>query len=122
MLIWILLITYLTAQSRSSAVMRKSLYTAENKEVRAQLRAIREAAGLSQTELAATFGRFQSFVSTVERGLVRLDVVQVRRWCAACGTTFPAFAQAVEERLTAMQVARAAVRQAPRKRSKSTRR
>lgn len=79
--------------------MRKSLYTAENKEIRAQLRALREAAGLSQMELAAEFGRFQSFVSTVERGLVRLDIAQVRRWCKACGTTFPVFAEAVEQRL-----------------------
>jgi transcriptional regulator with XRE-family HTH domain len=84
--------------------MRKSLYSTENKEVRAQLRKAREDAGLSQTQLAAEFGRFQSFVSTVERGLVRLDLAQVRHWCVACGTTLPAFVAAVEERLKPLEL------------------
>ncbi|MBN8742576.1 MAG: hypothetical protein BGP24_07720 [Lysobacterales bacterium 69-70] len=82
--------------------MLKSIYRAENREVCAQLRAMREAAGMTQSELSAKFGRFQSFVSTVERGMVRLDVVQTREWCTACGTTLVAFAQAVEARFEAL--------------------
>ncbi|TDR39671.1 helix-turn-helix protein [Tahibacter aquaticus] len=82
--------------------MLKSIYRAENREVCAQLRAMREAAGMTQSELSEKFGRFQSFVSTVERGLVRLDVVQTREWCMACGTTLTAFAQAVEARIEAL--------------------
>lgn len=85
--------------------MRKSLYTAELKEVCAQLRELRENAGLNQTELAKVFGRLQSFVSTVERGLVRLDLVQARLWCQACGTTLVALAEAVEQRIAALPAA-----------------
>jgi transcriptional regulator with XRE-family HTH domain len=99
------LIAYLTATSLQ-AVMRKSLYSTENKEIRAQLRKVREDAGLTQAELSAEFGRLQSFASTVERGLVRLDLAQARRWCAACGTTLPAFVGALEERLRALAQAR----------------
>jgi transcriptional regulator with XRE-family HTH domain len=83
--------------------MPKSLYSTENTVVKAQLRKLREDAGLSQTRLAAEFGRFQSFVSTVERGMVRLDLAQLRHWCAACGTTLPAFVAAVEERLKPLE-------------------
>jgi len=83
--------------------MRKSIYSNENKEILAQLRKVREDAGITQADLSAEFGRLQSFASTVERGLVRLDLAQARRWCAVCGTTLPAFVAAVEERLKPLE-------------------
>lgn len=93
--------------------MTKSLYLAENRQLCAQLRDVREAAGMSQAELAGKFGRLQSFVSTVERGLVRLDGIQLRQWCVHCGTSFPAFAETLEERIKALPPAK--VVRAPRK-------
>jgi DNA-binding transcriptional regulator YiaG len=92
------------------AIKLKSIYRAENLEACAQLRAVREAAGLTQTELASRFDRLQSFVSTVERGLVRLDIVQIREWCLACRTTLPLFAQALEMRIVALEPSRAQAR------------
>lgn len=82
--------------------MPKSLYLAENRELFTLLRDLRETAGMSQTELAGRFDRLQSFVSTVERGLVRLDGIQLRQWCLHCGVTFVAFAEALEERIKAL--------------------
>jgi transcriptional regulator with XRE-family HTH domain len=97
--------------------MLKSIYRSENAVVCAQLRAVRKAAGLNQAELAAKFKRLQSFVSTVERGLVRLDIIQLREWCLACGTTLPAFVQALEERLG---TAKTSKRISPKSSSKKT--
>lgn len=96
--------------------MLKSIYRSENAIVCAQLRAVRKAAGLNQADLAAKFKRLQSFVSTVERGLVRLDIIQLREWCLACGTTLPAFVQALEERLVSVKPGkRTAPKAAPKK-------
>jgi transcriptional regulator with XRE-family HTH domain len=84
------------------ALKNKSIYTAELLEFCAQLRQIREDAGLNQTQLARVFGRLQSFVSTVERGQVRLDLAQARLWCQACGTTLAVLAEVVEKRIAAL--------------------
>lgn len=47
------------------------------------LRRLREDAGLSQFEVARTLGRRQPFVSKYERGQRRLDLIELRRICAA---------------------------------------
>ena len=51
--------------------------------LRSLLRAIRKEAGVSQTELATRLGVPQSFVSKIESGERRLDIVELRRICAA---------------------------------------
>ena len=98
----------------------KSLYGADDAAIRAELRRVRVSAGLSQAALAANFGRFQSFVSTAERSDgIRLDLAQIRRWCAACGTTLPAFVAAVEERLKPLARRRAGDEPAKSKKTKA---
>lgn len=49
------------------------------------LRELREDAGPRQAELLRVS---QNYVSAYEMGKVRLDFVQIRDWCAACGSTF----------------------------------
>lgn len=49
------------------------------------VRRAREDAGLTQRELAARLKRDRSYVWKCEQGERRLDVVDVIRWCAACG-------------------------------------
>ena len=56
--------------------MTKSVYTQQYRRFRAQLIQARKAAGLTQVELATQLNRPQSFVSKVERGERRLDVVE----------------------------------------------
>lgn len=56
-----------------------------------QLRAARERVGLSQEQLAQTLRATQSFISKCERGERRLDLVELRAWCAALGVPLPKF-------------------------------
>lgn len=83
--------------------MLKSIHRPHHKVVCAHLRAIREAAGLTQSQLAKQFQNTQAWVSSVEVGITRLDTVQVWEWCKACGTTLTAFSSAVEDELATLR-------------------
>ena len=50
-------------------------------------------------DLANALERTQSFVSKVERGETRLDVIQLRTVLAAVGVSLPAFARKLEREL-----------------------
>lgn len=71
----------------------KSIYRDEWREALDVLRQVRlRATGpkgkpLTQTEFAERIGRSQSFTSAVERGSVRIDIVQLMDWLAASGTS-----------------------------------
>lgn len=65
--------------------MAKSLYRPENLELAAVLRELREGSGQTQTQFAGRLGRGQTYVSNVELGIKRLDLVEVRDYCAALG-------------------------------------
>lgn len=79
--------------------MPKSIHRRENELLSEVLREVRTAAGFSQVLMSKKMKRSQSFVSTAERGLVRLDFLQLRDWCALCGTTVNAFSDTFEQRL-----------------------
>lgn len=61
--------------------MAKSLYRMENRELAVLLRELRERGGMVQTTLAERLGRNQTFVSNVELGIRRLDLVELRDYC-----------------------------------------
>lgn len=63
------------------------------------LRETREAADMTQVQLAEALKRTQSFVSKVERGETRLDVLQLHTICLALGTTLTTFVTRLEQRL-----------------------
>ncbi len=65
--------------------MEKSTFTPHYKALREMLVKIREEAGLSQRALAEKLGRERSFVSRIELGERRLDVVEFFWVCRACG-------------------------------------
>jgi transcriptional regulator with XRE-family HTH domain len=81
--------------------MEKSIWTDEYGILVALLRDTRQAAKLTQVELADKIGQSQSFVSKIEVGERRLDLIQLRTILHALGTTLPAFVAALEERLGA---------------------
>jgi len=56
----------------------KSLHTPAQRKLAALLRQAREEAGVRQVELAKALGRSQSFVSKVEAGERRVDLVELR--------------------------------------------
>ena len=81
------------------ARMEKSIHTSENDVFLELLREVRQAANLTQVDVGERLGKGQSFVSKVERGEIRLDVIQLRTFCHAIKTTLPAFAQQLEDNL-----------------------
>lgn len=81
--------------------MPKSIYTREHEAFLRLLRQTREDAGLTQVGLADALGRSQSFVSKVERGETRLDVLQLRTVLLALGLSLPEFARRLERAIAA---------------------
>ena len=71
--------------------MEKSTFTREYAALCRLLRETREKAGLTQVGLAEKIGETQSYVSKVERGERRLDLVQLQAFCRAMKTTLSAF-------------------------------
>lgn len=79
--------------------MEKSLFTPEHQVFVELLLELRRQAGLTQTQLAERLQETQSYVSKVERGDRRLDVIQLRSFCRALKTSLPEFASLFEKRL-----------------------
>lgn len=79
--------------------MDKTIYTRQQQKLRELLRELRLKAGLRQTDLAEKIGEPQSFVSKIESGERRLDVLELREICRALGLTLPDFARRLEKRL-----------------------
>lgn len=79
--------------------MEKSLATREFEVFTKLLREIRVRAGITQVELAELLGQTQSYISKVERGECRLDIVQIRQFCRVLKTTLPEFVAEYESRL-----------------------
>ena len=68
--------------------MEKSIYSKEYSLFLEQLRNAREEKGLTQTEVAERLGQSQSFVSKVERGERRIDIVELRAFCQVMDLRF----------------------------------
>ena len=99
--------------------MPKTLYRPENALLCRQLRQARQDQGLTQADLSRSLGRAQTFVSDVERGVRRLDTVELWEMCRALGldlTEFVARFQASVEQLEGKKVKRARSTGVPRSR------
>lgn len=79
--------------------MRKTIHRVEYERLRELLRATRVQRGVRQEELAAELGVVQNFVSNVERGVRRIDVIELRDVCLALGTDLVSFCKALEQQL-----------------------
>ncbi len=73
--------------------------------LRLLLRAIRKEAGVSQAELATRLGVPQSFVSKVESGERRIDIVELRRICVALECTLEHVIALFERKLVGVKEA-----------------
>ena len=71
--------------------MQKSQHTSAYRRLTAALRKAREDAGLTQAEVAQKLGAYASFVSKVESGERRIDVVELKHFCDAIGVGLVAF-------------------------------
>ncbi|MDH1867885.1 helix-turn-helix transcriptional regulator [Pseudomonas chengduensis] len=79
--------------------MEKSVYRDENLIFLKLLKQCRVEAGLTQGDFAKALDRPQSFVSDVERGLRRLDLIQLRDICQVLGISLSSFVQRFEDEL-----------------------
>jgi len=76
--------------------MPKTIHRPEYDVLRAMVRGLREGAGITQTEMSARLGRSQSFVSDIERGVRRLDILELRDICQLAGRDFSDFARELD--------------------------
>lgn len=76
--------------------MEKSQHTSAYKKLTAALRRARADAGLTQAEVAERLGLYASFVSKVESGERRLDVVELAQFCKAYGVELVALLKAAK--------------------------
>ena len=79
--------------------MDKSIYTREYRALLRLLKQTRKEAGVTQVELARLVGRTQSIVSKIERGELRLDIIQLRTILKKLGVGLEEFAGRLERAL-----------------------
>ncbi|MBF7144948.1 MULTISPECIES: helix-turn-helix domain-containing protein [Pseudomonas] len=79
--------------------MTKAIYRREHVIFLQELKRARVKSGMTQAQCSAALGRPQSFMSDVERGVRRLDMVQLRDLCKVLGGDLVSFTKAFEEAL-----------------------
>jgi transcriptional regulator with XRE-family HTH domain len=60
--------------------MSSNLYTKEHKTIVEKLKKARQEAGLDQIDVAKKLGRSQSYLSKIESGQRKIDVVQLKKF------------------------------------------
>ncbi|HBO0089990.1 helix-turn-helix transcriptional regulator [Pseudomonas aeruginosa] len=80
--------------------MPKTIYRPEHMALLGLLKKHRKASGLTQVECSKALNRPQSFISDVENGTRRLDIVQLRDLCLVLGISLPELAQELENAIT----------------------
>lgn len=81
--------------------MQKNLHTHDQLLLRELLIELRTAAGITQAVLAERLQWEQTHISRVERGVRRLDLLELRRWVQAIDVSLPDFVEKLEQRLGA---------------------
>ena len=76
---------------RIARPMHKSIYTQQYQALLVQLRQLRLAQGVTQSELASRLDWTQVDISKVETGTRRLDVIELKLWVEALGSDLPSF-------------------------------
>lgn len=79
--------------------MKKSLHTKEHKALIKTLYSLRVGTGLRQVDLAERIGEPQSFISKIEQGERRLDLIELRIIIRAMGASLPEFIEQFEKNL-----------------------
>ncbi|WP_367237272.1 helix-turn-helix transcriptional regulator [Pseudomonas sp. Rh2] len=83
--------------------MTKTIYRPEHTALLNLLRKHRKAAGLTQVDCSKALNRPQSFMSDVENGTRRLDIVQLRDLCKVLGISLLELVQELEKAITTSQ-------------------
>lgn len=83
--------------------MTKTIYRPEYVALLALLKRHRAASGLTQTQCSEALGKPQSFMSDVEKGTRRLDVIQLRDLCQKFGVELSEVIQELEDKIAEME-------------------
>ncbi|MBI6914111.1 helix-turn-helix transcriptional regulator [Pseudomonas juntendi] len=86
--------------------MTKAIYRREHVIFLQELKRMRVESGMTQAQCSAALGRPQSFMSDVERGVRRLDMVQLRDLCQVLGSDLISFTKSFEKALNNQIVGR----------------
>lgn len=84
--------------------MQKTLNSAPHQIFLSLLKQARTAHGITQEMLCERIGMSQSDISKVERGVRRLDVLELRLWLRALDIPLDAFAKDLDARLAAAEL------------------
>lgn len=87
--------------------MPKTIYRPENAVLLSLLKKYRKEAGLTQVECSKALDRPQSFMSDVECGTRRLDIVQLRDLCKILGIGLQDLIAEFEKSLSVDEIATA---------------
>jgi len=79
--------------------MKKSLKTSEHLALLKTLYSLRVGAGLRQSDLASLIDEPQSFISKIEQGERRLDIIELRIIVNAIGVTLQDFVKQFEKNI-----------------------
>lgn len=71
--------------------MRKAIFSTGQKNLQDLLRKMREEAGLTQIQMAEKLKQPQSFISKIESGERRLDLIELRQICDVLGISVVEF-------------------------------
>ena len=80
--------------------MSKTIYRPEHAVLLSLLKKHRKAAGLTQVQCSTALERPQSFMSDVESGTRRLDIVQLRDLCKVLGVDLKSLIEEFEKLLS----------------------
>lgn len=80
--------------------MTKAIYRREHEVFLKVLKRMRIDSGMTQAQCSAALGRPQSFMSDVERGVRRIDTVQLRDLCLVLGSNLTSFSKIYEQALS----------------------
>jgi len=83
--------------------MTKTIYRPEYVALLALLKRYRAASGLTQAQCSEALGKPQSFMSDVEKGTRRLDVIQLRDLCQKFGVGLSEVIQDLENTIAEME-------------------
>ncbi|TNC89297.1 MAG: transcriptional regulator [Alcanivorax sp.] len=76
--------------------MGSNTWDNQRQQFQSLIKELRKSAGLTQIELAQKLDRPQSYVSKYESGERRLDVIELREVCNACGVTLEEFSRQID--------------------------
>lgn len=79
--------------------MKKSIYSKEYQLLIEQIYQLRISANLKQSELADKLNTPQSFISKIESGERRIDIIELRELCTALNSNLSEFVDKLEDKI-----------------------